>query len=149
MNHQQAHPRCITRPIPLTLRVTAQLLRRRFVVEFDSYPVKLPCCRHSALLTLIKACQERTSGYASLKDFDVADKSELLFQTICRLRQDIDAACGKGVGMSLIETCGSCTYVLNIEPTQIEIDPNLIELAPVHLPLELVERLIDNAARFS
>lgn len=135
------------RQVPASLFIGAEMHGRKFVVEFDGAAVALPDVRYRTLISLVDCRLKRQTGLAFLADFDVAGSGTLLYQTIRRLREDIDAVYGAGVGKLLIETCGSCTYRLQIARGRIEIDPNLLlELSPVHLPTELVQQLIENAA---
>lgn len=67
----------------------------------------------------------------------------LLHQTIRRTRSDFDDAIGANAGNDLIRHKGASTYRLAVEPDQIEISRDLMELVPDHISVSLARALLE------
>lgn len=125
------------------LRITADIDDGRYFVSLDERLVGLPLARFTALLELVRCRLTRSKGYAALRDFDVGGDKQLLHQTIRRTRRDFDDAIGANTGMALIRHKGASTYRLAVEPDQIEISRDLMELAPDHISDVLARALLE------
>lgn len=125
------------------LRVTADIDDSRYFVWLDECLVSLPLARFTALLVLIRCRLTRSKGYAALRDFDVDGDKQLLHQTIRRTRRDFDDAIGANTGIALIRHRGASTYRLAVEPDQIEISRDLMELVPDHISETLARALLE------
>lgn len=132
---------------PITsLEFVANLAGRRYGVRVNRKRVYLQYSPYRALVDLADCLFKRECGYAFLQDFDVAGSKNALYQAMHRLKEEVKVGF-RDPEAEVIEACGNCTYLLLVERENIEVNPNLIELSPVHLPTELVERLIKNAAK--
>ena len=125
------------------LRITADIDDGRYFVWLDEHLVSLPFMRFTALLVLVRCRLTRSKGYAALRDFHVGGDKQLLHQTIRRTRRDFDDAIGANAGMALIRHQGASTYRLAVEPNQIEISRDLMELVPDHISEALARALLE------
>ncbi len=125
------------------LRITADIDNSRYSVWLDECLVNLPLARFTALLELVRCRLTRSKGYAALRDFDSGGDKRLLHQTIRRTRRDFDDAIGANAGKALIQHNGASTYRLAVEPDQIEISPDLMELVPDHISETLACALLN------
>lgn len=129
------------------MKITADVEDKRYFVLLDGYLVSLPLARFTALLELVLCRLTRSKGYAGVRDFDVSGNIQNLYQNISRTRSDFDNAIGASAGTTLIQNIGSSTYRLALERGEIEISPDLMELAPDHISETLARALLDAVSK--
>lgn len=125
-----------------TLTITAQLEQTRHVVVFGRrFRIKIPNTQFVTLLVLARARIHKTTGFAPVSAFDF-DSKPALHQSIRRLRGDFDESLGPSHGQHFIRHVGRSTYELFIQRSSIHVMPEIVELAPDHIPLRLANDLV-------
>lgn len=131
----------------IRLRVTGQLRQGRYLTIVNGVEVLLPCGPWTALLKLIRNRLRGTFGYTPWNEID--DSKVSVHTTIRRLRRDIDAALGPKEGAKLVAHVGRSYYCLGIGPKEIEVEDDLEQLVPAHLPRTLAIDLLDRSQSVS
>lgn len=127
-----------------SLRITSELAAGKYIVAADDKTeIVLPHGRFQTLVTLACCLLTKPRGYAIPADFDLGD--EALRKAISRLRKDIDAVLGPGVGNRLIRLMGHQTYRLKLPGGGISVDSDIEALVPHHLFRRDVDVLLRHA----
>jgi hypothetical protein len=130
------NPSIITR-----LGLSSTIRSGRHVVEIDGREVLLTLGEFELLLDLVQARRGTRSGLTAPPNDNHA--KTLLHQKVRRLRLAIDAVLGRGQGKLLVTHAAHSRYFLAIPAVALVADPSLADLAPYHLPQNLVDQMLN------
>lgn len=122
------------------IRLTARFSNGRHITVVNSTKIGLANAQFESLAILVRKRLQTETGYTRLREFGPDDANT--YQRISRLRKAFDLALGAGGGNMLVRRVARGTYVLVPERSEIRIDPNIVELAPEHLPWSVVNDLV-------
>jgi hypothetical protein len=127
-----------------SVAITGQTARGKYLVHVNARAVKLTNVLLVALCDLVLARIKSSEGRTRLASLEGDRNGRHV--TIHRLRRAIDSELGAGAGEALIVPAGRGEYQLQVPREAVLIHEGTAELAPFHLPEQLVKDLLAAAA---
>jgi hypothetical protein len=121
---------------------TCRTSEGKYAIPINGVDVLLTNGELQVLADLVLGTLKGLSGLSRLPS--VGTDRNARHQAVYRLRRAIDAALGCGSGERLIIHGGASEYYLKIVRDAIVIDQSVADLAPAHLPLHLVNELLEH-----